>query len=88
MYIPNHQGKICKDLQSSTHRKIPQNIHHHRKSLPKIAYEGFNLLCESCGRLGHTQKNCPNIRTPIEAKNPTNKEKTQELETLTKEIGQ
>lgn len=54
----------------------------------KIAYEGFNLLCESCGRFRHTLRNCPKVTPTVETRITNNNGKTKEIDSLTKEIDQ
>nr|XP_016442293.1 PREDICTED: uncharacterized protein LOC107767720 [Nicotiana tabacum] len=52
----------------------------------KIAYEGFNLMCESCGRLGHNTINCPHTASTSKPKPATNNDMNMEVDTLTKVI--
>ncbi|XP_019232367.1 PREDICTED: uncharacterized protein LOC109213071 [Nicotiana attenuata] len=54
-------------------------------------YEGFNLLCTNCGRLGHSVSNCPHqAQKPAEeqASSSTSMAKPHMVDTLTQKIDQ
>nr|XP_009786058.1 PREDICTED: uncharacterized protein LOC104234221 [Nicotiana sylvestris] len=55
----------------------------------KITYEGFNVLCTNCGRLGHNLISCPNKRIETQNNNtmPSNTKKTpQDVESISTKI--
>ncbi|XP_019251203.1 PREDICTED: uncharacterized protein LOC109230131 [Nicotiana attenuata] len=62
------------------------------KHIQQICYEGFNLLCTNCGRLGHNVNNCPHhLPKPVEVQEASSSNpmaKPHMVDTLTQEINQ